>query len=215
VVSHEFSAHRDFAGPPSLRRVIANGINLDAITPVPAPENERPRIVFLGQPGHRNAGFDKILFLARQFRGWDFDLVGPTRDDFHRNLPSNATAHGIMTTDAYTPIMESADAAIGPLAFHRVGVSEVSALKTLEYLAWGIPTVIGYQDTHFMEPVDFILELPSSEDNVSANLDRIEKFVEGARGRRVPREAISHIGCDRTERVRVDLFEEVLAARRG
>jgi len=214
-VGHELSTHRNFAGPRVPRRVIANGIDLELFSPMPAPANDSPRLAFLGSASQRNAGVDKILFLARQFPEWGFDLIGPSTRDFRRALPSNVSAHGVMTADAYAPTLAAADVAIGPLACHRVGVREISALKTLEYVAWGIPAVIGHKDTNFMEAVDFILELPSSEHNVSANLGRIEEFVVGCRGRRVPREAILHIGCEHKERERLGLFEEVLALWRG
>jgi hypothetical protein len=62
-----------------------------------------------------------------------------------------------------------------------------------------------------MDPADFILELPCSDHNVRDNLSRIGEFVAGCRGKRVPREAIGHIGSDRKERERLGFFEELMA----
>lgn len=214
-VSHEVSRKPHYAGYPALRRVIANGVELEAIKPAPAPQNDAPRLVFVGSAGKPFHGTDKILRLARGCPAWRFDLVGPGRNDFDGPLPENVTAHGPMRQDEYAPIVASADVAIASLALHRVGIHENSPLKMSEYLAWGVPVIAGYRDTNFMEPVDFILELPCTEDNVDEHIDDIRRFVERSRGMRVPREAILHVGSDRKERERAEFFEQVHRVAEG
>ncbi|MDH4037698.1 MAG: glycosyltransferase [Candidatus Krumholzibacteria bacterium] len=208
-VSHEVSRKAHFAGFRGQRRVIANGVDLDTIRPLPAPQNDSPRLVFVGSAGKPFHGTDKILQLARAFPGWRFDLVGPGPDEMDAPLPDNVIAHGPMLQRDYASIMASADVAIASLALHRVQIHENSPLKMSEYLAWGIPVIAGYKDTNFMEKVDFILELPCSEDNVTNHVDDIRRFVAASSGRRVPREAIRHVGSDQKERERIEFFEQL------
>lgn len=214
-VSHEVSRKAHFAGFPALRQVIANGVDLDSIHPVPAPQNDTPRLVFIGSAGKPFHGTDKILRLARAIPEWRFDLVGPGGDDLGEALPDNVTAHGPMRQSDYAPIAARADVAVASLALHRVGIHENSPLKMSEYLAWGIPVIAGYKDTNFMEPVDFILELPCTESNVDDHRDDIRRFVESSRGKRVPREAIAHVGSESKERERVAFFEKVCRVAEG
>jgi hypothetical protein len=83
--------------------------------------------------------------------------------------------------------------ALGSMALHRNLMNEASPLKVREYLAYGIPTIIGYHDTDFPDGHPFILELPNEENNVESNLDKIRRFVSEVKGRRIERETIAHI----------------------
>ena len=45
--------------------------------------------------------------------------------------------------------------AFGTMAMQRVGLSEHSSLKVLEYASRGIPFIIGYDDTNFYKTIEF------------------------------------------------------------
>jgi hypothetical protein len=158
--------------------------------------------VFIGSPRLAWAGIDKIARLARAFPAWRFDVIGPGPEEL-ASAPSNVVIHGQLDRDEYMPIMSRADVAIGPLALHRKQLSESSALKVAEYLAYGIPVILGNAETAFPDGAPFLLQLPNSEENVDVARHEIGEFVERWRGRRIPRTAVSPIDSTVVERDRL------------
>ena len=205
VVTSEIAQH------PSIRRVnkpvdvFPNTIDVAAYPELPAPESESPRLVFIGAPGLPWAGVDKIVRLARAFPRWYFDIIGSDPEELP-GAPPNVVAHGPMTREDYLPIMGGADVAIGPLALHRKHLSETSALKVAEYLAYGIPVILASMETAFPDGAPFLLQLPNAEGNVEGAIDEIRRFVKEWRGRRVPRDAISAIDAKVVEPARLRLI---------
>jgi hypothetical protein len=176
------------AGRPGLpAAVVANGVDPRGIPSVPAPTNSQPRLCFLGSPGMRWHGVDKLVALARLRPDWKMDVIGFSAAELG-DLPGNVTAHGYLGREQYLPILATADAAVGTLALHRKGMEEACPLKLPEYLLSGIPTIIGYRDANFLDVEPwYLLRLPNDEDNVARSVDRIEQWLERVRGRRVPR----------------------------
>lgn len=195
--------------------VIANGVDLASRAVLAPATGARPRLAFLHGADVVWQGVDKLLSMARTMPECDFELIGmqsPLRD-----LPSNVELHGILSRAEYEPLLARCDAAIGTLALHRKGMDESPPLKVREYLAYGLPVIIAYEDTDFigMNPW-FLLRLPNTESNVSDHIEDIRAFVESVRGRRVPREAIADlIGSDRKEAARLEFFERMRSLRAG
>jgi glycosyltransferase involved in cell wall biosynthesis len=206
VVTHEIARH------PALVRLgrpvsfLPNTIDLSDYPELPAPQNPAPRLVFIGSPGLAWAGVDKIARLAAAFPEWRFDLIGPDPGELAGAAPANVVLHGPMDREQYLPLMAQADVAIGPLALHRKGLSEASALKVAEYLAYGIPVIIANAESGFPNGAPFLLQLPNTENNVDTAMDAVLEFVDRWRGRRVPREAISAIDSRVVEALRLDLI---------
>jgi hypothetical protein len=189
--------------------VIGNSVDLSAYPTLPAPDNTTPNLVFIASTALWH-GVDKIIKLAHHFPQWQFHLIGPLTDEVKAQLPANMTAYGYLTPEQYRWIMEKADVAIGSLAMHRIGLLTGSPLKVREYLSYGIPTIIGYQDADFPQPVPFLLTLPSVEGNVEAHYDEICNFVEKWRGKRLPREQVAHLDTKIKEYQRVEFMREIL-----
>lgn len=211
-VTHELSSLPHFSQYRKPSSVIANGIALDDYTVLPAPKNNEPRLFFIGadrQPWH---GVDKILRLAQLFPRWQFDIVGIPPGRF-QEVPLNVHIYGPLGRQAYEPLLAQADIAIGTLALHRKKVNEACPLKVREYLAYGLPIIIGYKDTDFPHGAPFILELPNAEDNVENGVGVIAEFVSEWKGRRVQREAISHLDLSSKECQRLAFFRKVLGVR--
>lgn len=194
--------------------VVSNAIDLSVYSPLPAAGDQTPRLAFIGSqaniPWH---GVDKVLWLSQRMPHWRFDLIGTRPGDLPVRVPSNVTAHGFLDRARYEAVLRKADVGIGSLAIHRNGMQEACVLKTREYLAYGIPTIIGYRDTDFPDGAPFLLQLPGGEDNVESNVGRIEAFIEQWKGRRLPREQILHLDVRVKERQRLAFFEQVLANR--
>jgi glycosyltransferase involved in cell wall biosynthesis len=202
VVTNELARH------PSILRlgrpvsVVPNSVDLGDYPELPPPESRGPRLVFIGSPGLAWAGVDKIARLAAHFPAWRFDVVGPGRAELP-GVPANVVLHGPMEPEEYLSVVAQSDVAIGPIAHHRVGLSEASSLKVAEYLAYGLPVILGTAQTAFPDGAPFLLQLPNTEENVDAATDEIRAFVERWHARRVPREAISAIDSSVVERERL------------
>ena len=193
--------------------VIGNGIDLSLYPQLPAPENPAPRFVFLGYPQYPWNGVDKIIQLAERLPRSQFDLVGIGPGDLDAKVPPNVSAHGVLGRAQYERFVAQADIAIGTLALHRKGMNGTSALKVCEYLAYGLPTIIGYEETDFPQQVPFLLQLPNTPDNVLRNVPAIVRFAEAWKGRRVPREQVAHLDVTHKERKRLEFFKSLV--RRG
>ena len=110
-------------------------------------------------------------------------------------------------------MLARADVAIGTLALHRKGMSEACALKTRQYLAYGLPVVLGHEDTDFSgaDPW-FLLRLPNTEANVRDHVEQIRAFVDGVKGRRVQRSEIEgRLSAEVKEAQRIEFLRRLAA----
>lgn len=205
AVTHELADRFASFGHPT--KVIANGIDLSEYAPLPPSKGKGLRFVFMGSPGAKWHGVDKIAELAASLPDIAFDLIGPSPSDA---LPKNVVAHGMLSSGEYHQVLAKSDVAIGTLAMHRNNMGEGSTLKVREYLALGLPCVIGHRDTDFPEAVPFILRLPNTEDNVSSNAERIREFCQSWHGRRVDRDSVAHLDVRKKEAQRLAFMSSLL-----
>ena len=213
-VTNELACSPSFASFAKSRAVVGNGISLaDIPLRTKAPDNGRPRLFFMGLGASPWHGLDKILQMAALRPGWRFDIVGEAGVSGQR-LPPNVTCHGRMTAREYSPLLAAADVAIATLAAHRTRLSEASPLKTREYLAAGVPTVLAYRDTDFLRGAPFLLQLPNVEDNIRPHIRRIDEFVQRMRGVIVPRSSVAHLDWSVKEPIRLDFFRDAVEAAR-
>jgi hypothetical protein len=92
---------------------------------------------------------------------------------------------------------------------HRIPLEEACPLKVREYLAFGLPVLIGYTDTDIPARAPYALQIPNTEDNVATRVKEIRTFVEGWRGRRVPREMVAHMDWSVKEEARLRFISRV------
>ena len=212
TVSRELEVSRAFAVYRKPTRVIANGIELDSFTPLPAPSNQTPRLVFIGSPGYLWHGVDKLVDFARRFSDVQLDIVGYDSLPEFEPLPPNLTLHGYLSSDEYLKVLARADAAISSLALHRIQLNEASTLKSRECLALGLPLVVAYEDTDLGEAgFDFLLKIPNKEDNIQTHGEAIREFAYRMRGVRADRAVLQdRIDATRKEQLRLKFFEEIV-----
>jgi hypothetical protein len=208
-VTDELCRSRGFAGFGRPSVVVGNGIRLRDVPELSAPDNARPRLLLIGQPNCPWHGTDKLIWLARRKPEWDFDVVGPDPSEL-AGAPGNVTSHGLLEAPEYARLLAAADIGLGTLALHRKDMDEASPLKVREYLATGLPVVIGYADTDFPDGADWLLSLPNTEDNVSSGLPAIEDFVKRWKGLRVPRNEVAHLDTAAKERSRIAFFQSLI-----
>jgi len=186
---------REIAQLPSVAKfrrptlVLGNGIDFRNYQPFPSPRNPSPRLVFSGTPQLPWHGVDKLIFLAREYPDLQIDIIGYSPDALEmKHIPANVTVRGFLVGEEYRRAMSKADVGVGTLALHRKKMEEGSPLKVREYLAYGLPVVIGYQDTDLEDiSADFILRIPNSQDNVVANAGLIRDFSYRMMGKRAER----------------------------
>jgi len=214
AVSRELASARAFTRYDLPTVVIANGIDLSLFEPLPPPKANGLRFGFIGASlGARWHGASKIVDLARLRPDWQFDIIGLKASEFDGPIPQNLTAHGVLDRAHYEPVLAECDVAFGSLSGYEKKAWEGSALKVRQYLAFGIPIVSGVRDTDFPDGADFLLLLPNTSDNVLGNVERIEAFARRWKGRRVPRDQITHIDFGVKEARRIDFVTRVLSGR--
>jgi glycosyltransferase involved in cell wall biosynthesis len=192
--------------------VIANGVDLATLSPLPTAREPGIRAVYMGDDPFWQ-GVDKLIAVAPRLPDWHIDLIGVASE---RNLPT-VTFHGFLPREEYEPILAQSDIAFGALALHRKQMNENSALKVPTYLAYGLPTIIGYEETSFIDSEPwYLLRLPNTESNVRDGLERIRSFGQEVKGRRVPRDEVAErISASSKEAARLAFFEAVLSGRHG
>jgi hypothetical protein len=198
----EFSA---FRGP---REVIANGSDFRTIPQAPVPSAAAPvELLFMGSDGHSWHGVDKLTALAKARPDWTIHALGVSEVMFHGDRPKNIQLPGRLARKDYVPLVARCAAGFGTLALHRKQMNEACALKVREYLAFGLPVILGYTDVDIPNDASYALHLSNTEDNVSGNIERIGAFVEGWRGRRVPRNEITHLDSAVKEQQRLAVLK--------
>jgi glycosyltransferase involved in cell wall biosynthesis len=208
-VSHEIAVHFRRYGKPL--HVIGNGIDLTSYALAAAPQNDVPRLVFLGNEQHIWQGVDEIVQFAHQIPDWHFDMIGEMNAQTRQHAPANMQLHGTLERSGYEPLLRQADAAFGGMAFYRNHMHEASQLKVREYLAYGIPVILSYRDTDFMDGAPHLLSVPNEPGGLLHARADVARFVEQWCGRRVPRTAVAHIDHQRKEAQRMAFFEELIA----
>lgn len=210
AMTHEITERVFDASQRRRAIVIPNGIKLDSIAPAPPVCNERPRLIFIGTPGLPWHGLDQLVAFAEARPALDVGIIGSTAGDLGDRLPPNVACYGFLRPDAYRAIIERADVAVGTLALHRKRMEEACPLKVREYLARGLPTIIGYKDVDFPGDVDFLLEIPNRAGAVVERLDEVDRFITRWSGQRVSRDLIRHLDTSFKERERLDFLSEVV-----
>ncbi len=213
--SGELASLPDFACWRKPVVVITDGVDLQAAEPLPPTDNDRPRVVLLvGSPGPWH-GVDKTIWLARALPEIDFELVG-VDSDVVRQPPPNVTLHPFLSRRDYEPILRRSDVALGTLALHRNEIDQASAIKVREYLLYGLPVIIAYDDPDLRDSLWFVLRLPNTESNVRDHVERIRRFITDVAAKRVPRELVAgRIDITAKEAVRLAFLEEVDARARS
>ena len=206
AVTNEIAEHKTFSKFKAPKYIIGNGIDLSKyrITKV---ENNTIDLVFIGTDGQKWHGVDKILELAKVKTNWHFHIIGISNTKLKLN---NITFYGVLNKNEYQIIFNSIDVAIGTLALHRKKMEEACPLKTREYLANGLPVIIGYRDVDFLEEVEYICELPNTKTNLINNIKKIENFVAFWKDKRINKNIIKHIDTSHKEKLRLDIFKTTI-----
>lgn len=190
--------------------IIPNSIDLSSfnILKKSPSNNEVPTLVFIGTPGQPWHGLDKIEELARNTRNkLFFHIIGTSGSN-----DVNIKYHGYLDQSQYNNILMSCDIGIGTLALHRNNMNEACPLKVREYLAYGLPVILGYKDTmknNFNTNPEWILELENTEDNVASSINQIIEYAYKIKDIVVNRYELECIDINKLERQRLEFMKEI------
>ncbi len=85
-------------------------------------------------------------------------------------LDSYVMFYGALTGIELEKMYYNSDIGLGVFGAYKRDIHISSALKTREYLAYGLPVVSGVYEDAFPEKRDYFLELPNDEGNVDINV---------------------------------------------
>jgi glycosyltransferase involved in cell wall biosynthesis len=190
--------------------VIGDSIDLGHYVLPQNVNNPSPRVVFMASHMAEWHGVDKIMTMAAHFPDWNFDFIGLYKKEMNPIRLNNIHLHGHMIETDYKRIIKSADVAVATLALHRIGMNETTPLKVREYLAYGVPVIIGYRDPDFPEKTPYILQLPNREENIISHLVEIKDFVSSWLDKRVEQKDILHLDVSVKELKRLQFIERIL-----
>lgn len=206
TVTRELSRMKIFTRYCTNIGIFANSIDLERYPRIKTEGCKSGRLAFffMGTAGQQWHGVDIIESIALRLPNCDFHIVGingESKDNIHY--------HGYLARDKYTEILKKCHICIGTLALHRKGLSEASPLKVREYLAYGFPVLLGYDDTSFLAERD-IPWLYKVDGEPS--IDDIYRFATENRGTVVSHTVLGCISSSAVEAGRIAFMEECARA---
>jgi len=162
-------------------------------------------LFFIGTPNQPWHGVDIIEKMANKLSQYDFHIVG-----IEGNNTNNLFWYGYLEKDKYIEILKICHICIGSLALFRNEMSEACPLKVREYLAYGYPIIIGYNDTAFINKnfPDWVKYIDTS---TKLDLEDINNFISKNSNFIVKPDYItSYLSSEILESKRLDFFKEVI-----
>ena len=190
-----FSDAKEIFGQRTIN--ISNGVDFDSI-PLHdfRPVDDAVHLVGVAEV-HYWHGFDRLIAGLGEYyrhqaspRPVIFHIVGgigPSEmyDSIHApgfaelmekyQIKDKVVLHGQLFGDALDSVFNQCQFAIGSLARHRSGITNIKTLKNREYATRGIPFIYSEQDTDF-DHQPYVLKAPADESPV--NIQQIVNFVD-------------------------------------
>lgn len=200
-------------------KTVANAMNDWPLQMLPPSGNSRPELIMTATPLGAAVcwhGVDKLFHLAGALPDFRFHVAGFSASHFReRTIPENLVFHGYLGGEALADLYAKCDVGIGSLAAHRKSLRQACPLKTREYLSYGLPVIVGYEEAE--EPLrnaDFVLEIGNHENNVRDSVEPVRQFAESWLSRRVG-DDLSFMSLETKERLRLEFLEQVLHSSGG
>ena len=192
------------------KKVVSNGIDLSnfKVSRAPIEKKEQTNLIFVGSANMHWHGLDKIFELAGRFPDYSFDIVGYERKDVTEDVPPNLTFHGWVNSEQLQTLYQKSNLGIGSFGNHLVGKKTDSTLKVLEYLASGLPVILGHRDTDFHDS-DFLFKITDDEHQLLP-AEQINAFIEKNKNRKVTHEELKKIDSRIKEGERLQFFKDLL-----
>lgn len=189
-----FSDAKEIFGQRTIN--ISNGVDFDSI-PLHEPLTINHELHLIGVAEvHYWHGYDRLIAGLGEYykNGGNRDVffhivggVGPSEmyDSMHApgfheliekyQIQDKVFFHDQLFGDALTAVFNQCQFAIGSLARHRSGITNIKTLKNREYAARGIPFVYSENDSDF-DKQPYVLKVPADESPIDIN--KIIEFVD-------------------------------------
>lgn len=189
------------------KMVVSNGINLSRISKAKRDkENQTINLIFVGIKDTAWHGLDKVIELAKIFPQYCFNIVGPNESDF-KNYPKNVRFYGWVEKNQLEKLYEENHFGIGSFANYLVGKEVDSTLKVREYLAYGLPVILGHWDVDFMDS-EFVLKV-TDENHEILNSELIQQYLQNYKNYVVNNGDLKIIDSKTKEQERLNFFRKI------
>lgn len=191
------------------KKVVSNGINLtNSHTKKVISDKNVTTAIFVGSSGMEWHGLNRIFEIARHFKKIQFKLVGYKQSDFPEMNYDNLHFMGWLDHDSLIEQYKTSHFAIASFGNHLVGKPVDSTLKVREYLAYGLPVLLGHHDTDFMD-VPFVFKCTDSNHRL-LDFEEIKQWIDKHKDTVITNEQIAHIDSTQKEKERLLFFKEVI-----
>jgi hypothetical protein len=187
-VTHELSDYYGSLNPAAVRYTLSNGIEPERFPSRNPPAYDGSGIMCLFLSGSVNYwhGLDRFLNGLKQYKGnkkIHLTVAGLAHQEYRSYRYANKNVSVDFTESAdgeeLNSLFNTHHIGIGSLALHRMGLKEASVLKVREYIARGIPFILGYNDTDLMNAPEFrsyYIKVPADESSV--NIEELLRFAD-------------------------------------
>lgn len=114
-------------------------------------------------------GHDLLLECINNYYGdvvFEIDFYGDAYDDVIKIIEStkNCFYKGYVEPKKLTELFSFYDLGLGSLAFYRTGLSQAATIKVREYLANGLPVIVGHNEFVFPKDFKYIIQVDKEID---------------------------------------------------
>ena len=201
--------------------VIPNSVDISRFSKWKQSTNTKrkiPKLVFIGTPGMAWHGVDRIVKIAEMtVDQLEFHIIGYGEKDFP-SFPKNIKFYGVLPYHKTADIISSCDIGLGTMALYRKEMEEACPLKVRECLAYGLPMILGYNDTAFIpketpataEYPDFILRIPNHSNDLKGDAKKVLQFSNKFFGKTISVEEVApFIDVEFIEKRRLDFLQTI------
>lgn len=181
-----FSEDNKIFGIPTIRT--RNGIVVDDYEVIHNEKQDNVIRLIAVALFRKEHGYERIIeglsnyYTVEQTQRIEFHMVGNGKEveqyrdlvkKFH--LENYVIFHGKKGGDELEQLYNLADIGVGALGLYKSGQKKISTLKTPEYLAKGLPVIVGFPEEIFqLEPTEYVCEFPN--DGSAIDMNRIIDF---------------------------------------
>jgi len=196
--------------------IIPNGIDIERIKKIERSNEERLHLFFMGNPKASLWHGTELMQQLAKALGKQFfiDIVGSSG-----NVSEGIMYHGYNDSANYCGLVKKSAVAISTLSLYKNNMFEACPLKTREYLAMGLPVIVGYKDTAWgNNPPDFVFRVPNNASWIhdKKTIDELKKFIIANKNRVVKTGEIKDlIGSEMIELRRLRFIESISDTSKG
>lgn len=187
AVTQEILWHENAkAGINYCKEIYKNPIDVSKFQVRQFAPNEKSSIAILIGSYDEWHGLDILCDAIRKSKRekeYDFTYIGSVNQrvkEIFQGLEVNFT--GALKQDEIKAEFEKCDITLGSLATFRFDVKELSSLKTREYMAMGVPFIIGCVDTAFMDANEQVMQYIKVIDfSKEIDLNEMDDFIQSVK----------------------------------